>query len=129
MKEEIFGPILPLLPYTDYQEVLKQINEGEKPLAAYLFSDDKKEKQAFSHFLTFGGGCINDVLVHVSNKNLPFGGVGQSGMGNYHGEFGFKTFSHQKALMKNSRILPTPLVNPPHNENKLKLIRKFWKWV
>lgn len=129
MKEEIFGPILPLLPYTDYQEVLKQINEAEKPLAAYLFSDDKKEKQAFSNFLTFGGGCINDVLVHVSNKNLPFGGVGQSGMGNYHGEFGFKTFSHQKALMKNSRILPTPLVNPPHNENKLKLIRKFWKWV
>jgi len=129
MKEEIFGPILPLLSYSNFQETLDYIKKNEKPLSAYLFSQNKDEMDLFTQNISFGGGCINDVLVHVSNKNLPFGGVGQSGIGNYHGKFGFDTFSHTKAIMKNLKIMPTPLVSPPHTEKKLDILKRFWKWV
>src|SRR5690554_1601446 len=88
MEEEIFGPILPILTFDKFEDALEEIQENEKPLSAYLFSNDSDEKNRFTHDISFGGGCINDVVMHISNSNLPFGGVGNSGIGNYHGEIG-----------------------------------------
>ena len=95
MQEEIFGPVLPVLSYSDFNGMLCEITKREKPLAAYLFTENKQQKMTFLKTLSFGGGCINDTLMHLTVDSLPFGGVGNSGMGNYHGDFGFITFSHQ----------------------------------
>ena len=99
--------------------------EQEKPLAAYLFTTQKDEKELFTSLLSFGGGCINDVIMHLSNDNLPFGGVGNSGMGNYHGRYGFDTFSHQKAVMDRATWGEPNLKYPPYTEDKLKWINRL----
>lgn len=125
MQEEIFGPILPVLTYSSYGEALNQVWENEKPLAAYLFSKDSNEKDRFASQLSFGGGCINDVVMHVANPHLPFGGVGNSGMGRYHGKFGFEAFSHQKPVMDRATWGEPNLRYPPYTDDKYAWIRRL----
>lgn len=128
MKEEIFGPILPLIEVEDFQEALRFINARDKPLAAYLFTSDKNQKAIFERKISSGGMCINDVLIHLSNKNLPFGGVGPSGMGAYHGEASFMVFSHSKSVMRRSYWWENSLRYFPAL-NKLGLLKRILPWV
>ena len=125
MQEEIFGPILPILTYKNLETAIQTVVEGEKPLSAYLFSNDAKEQELFTEKLSFGGGCINDTLMHLSNDRLPFGGVGNSGIGHYHGKFGFEAFSHQKAILKKSNYLEPELKYPPYSDAKLNILKKL----
>jgi len=125
MQDEIFGPILPVISFNNYNLVLNKIMELEKPLSAYLFTNNTEEKEAFIQKLSFGGGCINDVVMHLSNENLPFGGVGNSGIGSYHGKYGFETFSHQKAVLEKVTWGEPNIKYPPYSENKLKWIKKL----
>jgi len=125
MQDEIFGPILPVILFTNFNLVLNEILEHEKPLAAYLFTQNSEEKEMFKNKLSFGGGCINDVMMHLGNENLPFGGVGNSGIGNYHGKFGFETFSHQKAVLERATWGEPNIKYPPYSEKKLSWIKRF----
>ena len=125
MQEEIFGPILPVISFTNFNLILNEIIELEKPLAAYLFTNNAEEKENFTNKLSFGGGCINDVMMHLGNENLPFGGVGNSGIGNYHGKFGFETFSHQKAVLQRATWGEPDIKYPPYSEKKLGWIKRF----
>jgi aldehyde dehydrogenase (NAD+) len=128
MQEEIFGPILPLLPYTKFEDALSYIQDHEKPLSAYLFSNDKAEQTAWLGQISFGGGCINDAIMHITNPNLPFGGVGQSGTGSYHGKAGFDTFSHQKSVFKKPSLFEVPLKYPPYTTTKMGWIKRLLKF-
>ncbi len=125
MQEEIFGPILPVISYTNFNLILNEIIELEKPLAAYLFTNNSEEKENFTNKLSFGGGCINDVMMHLGNESLPFGGVGNSGIGNYHGKFGFETFSHQKAVLQRATWGEPDIKYPPYSEKKLGWIKRL----
>ncbi|WP_426278034.1 aldehyde dehydrogenase [Chryseobacterium sp. S-02] len=125
MQEEIFGPILPVISFTDFNLILNKVLEYEKPLAAYLFTDNSDEKENFINKLTFGGGCINEVIMHLGNENLPFGGVGNSGIGSYHGKFGFETFSHQKAVLEKVTWGEPNIKYPPYSDKKLSWIRRL----
>lgn len=125
MQEEIFGPILPILTYKNLDEAIQKVIEGEKPLSAYIFSNNAKEQTKILEKLSFGGGCINDTLMHISNHHLPFGGVGNSGLGKYHGKFGFDAFSHQKAILDKSIYLEPELKYPPYTDGKLKILKKL----
>jgi aldehyde dehydrogenase (NAD+) len=100
MSEEIFGPILPVISYTELDPVIATIKERPKPLSLYLFTKNEQTKKKILREISFGGGCVNDAVMHFSNDSLPFGGVGESGMGNYHGEAGFRTFSHYKSILE-----------------------------
>jgi acyl-CoA reductase-like NAD-dependent aldehyde dehydrogenase len=124
MREEIFGPILPLIEYQSLEQAMGEIESRPKPLALYFFSKDQEKIQNVLKRLSFGGGCINDTLVHLANTKLPFGGVGESGIGRYHGKYSFDTFSHQKGLVERSFWGDVALRYPPYGE-KLKWIRKF----
>ncbi len=124
MQEEIFGPVLPVRSYRYYREALNEVLEQEKPLAAYLFSKNDDEKDLFTKLLSFGGGCINDVVMHLSNPNLPFGGVGNSGTGAYHGTFGFDAFSHKKSVLSKAVWGEPNLKYPPYSDEKMRWIRK-----
>lgn len=112
MQEEIFGPILPVLPYNDLDQVIKRLQEIEKPLAFYYFGKSVKQEEKLLHSLSFGGGCINDTLYHLANPHLPFGGVGQSGIGAYHGKYSFETFSHRKSILKQTTLFDLPIRYP-----------------
>lgn len=125
MEEEIFGPILPVLSFDGYDENIETLGLREKPLAAYVFSNNEKEKQKFTEKFSFGGGCINDVVMHLSNDRLPFGGVGASGMGRYHGDYGFNTFSHHKSVLSRATWGEPDLKYPPYTEKKLSWIRRL----
>ena len=125
MQEEIFGPILPIITYRDFNEMLARVRREEKPLAAYLFTDDRKEKEIFKEKLSFGGGCINDVVMHIANENLPFGGVGNSGIGSYHGDDGFRTFSHQKSLLSKPTWGEPNIKYPPYTASKLAWLKRL----
>jgi aldehyde dehydrogenase (NAD+) len=125
MQEEIFGPILPVISFSNLNLILNEILELEKPLAAYLFTNNSEEKENFTNKLSFGGGCINDVMMHLGNENLPFGGVGNSGIGNYHGKFGFETFSHQKAILEKATWGEPNIKYPPYLEKNLNWIKRF----
>ncbi|MEY8760773.1 aldehyde dehydrogenase [Chryseobacterium tongliaoense] len=125
MKEEIFGPILPVISYVSFNHILNTLLELEKPLSAYLFTNNSEEKEAFTQKLSFGGGCINDVVMHLGNENLPFGGIGNSGIGNYHGKFGFETFSHQKPVLEKATWGEPNIKYPPYSEKKLHWIKRF----
>ncbi|MCY1487737.1 Aldehyde dehydrogenase [compost metagenome] len=127
MKDEIFGPLLPLLSYETESDLEKIISRYEKPLSLYAFTEDKAFAERIIQKFSFGGGCINDTVVHFSNKRLPFGGVGSSGIGAYHGKKSYETFSHQKSIVKKATWLDIPLRYAPYN-NKLKMIRKLLKW-
>lgn len=127
MQEEIFGPILPFLSYDNLDELIETIKSKDKPLALYLFSENKDtQKKVFSE-LSFGGGAINDTILHIANSRLPFGGVGMSGIGAYHGKHSFDLFSHQKSYIKRTTKFDLPLGYPPYTPLKEKLIRKFLK--
>lgn len=123
MKEEIFGPILPVISFTDLSAVLQEIKARPRPLSLYVFGKDSAIQQRILQDVSFGGGCINDVLMHITGSQLPFGGVGESGMGNYHGEAGFKTFSHFKSILKKPFWFEAPIKYPPYTNLKLKIIR------
>lgn len=125
MQEEIFGPLLPVISFQSYNAVLNSVLELEKPLAAYLFTNNSEEKEIFTRKLSFGGGCINDTVMHLSNDHLPFGGVGSSGIGNYHGKYGFETFSHQKAVLEKATWGEPNIKYPPYSEKKLSWIKKL----
>lgn len=125
MQEEIFGPLLPVISFQSYNAALNAVLELEKPLAAYLFTNDSEEKESFTRKLSFGGGCINDTVMHLSNDHLPFGGVGSSGIGNYHGKYGFEAFSHQKAVLEKVTWGEPNIKYPPYSEKKLSWIKKL----
>ena len=127
MKEEIFGPILPVISYTDLESVIKYINSREKPLAAYIFSTNRKKQKKFIRETTSGACLINDVILHIANKKLPFGGVGESGTGRYHGKFSLRAFSNPKSVMKTTASIDLPFKYPPFNKSKEKLLRIFLK--
>ncbi len=128
MQEEIFGPILPLLSYQTADDLKKCISKFEKPLSFYLFSVNKTFIKTVLAAYSFGGGCINDTVVHFGNKRLPFGGVGHSGMGAYHGKRSFDTFSHKKSVLKKANWLDIPLRYAPY-KNKLKWLKKILNWL
>lgn len=129
MKEEIFGPILPIIPFHQISDVIHSINEGPKPLALYIYSHSKLNIQDVLKKTSSGGMCINDNLIHFGNHHLPFGGVGDSGMGNYHGYHGFKTFSHEKAVLIQSRFGKFfRIMYPPYTDFKRKFLTKFLLW-
>ncbi len=125
MQEEIFGPILPILEFEDIRQVVSMVNQHPKPLALYLFTKSKKAQDVILKDISFGGGCINDVVMHLVNSHLPFGGVGNSGMGSYHGKYSYETFSHKKSILKKSNRLDIPLRYPTHKN--LKLAKLFMK--
>ena len=127
MQEEIFGPILPILSYENEAEIEKIILKYEKPLALYVFSKDTKWSQEMVNNHAFGGGCINDTIVHFSNHRLPFGGVGHSGSGAYHGKLSFETFSHKKAIVHKATWLDLPLRYAPYKD-KIKFLQKILNW-
>ncbi len=127
MQEEIFGPILPILTFTNIDEVIQTLKTKEKPLALYLFSEHKPTQKRVWSALSFGNGAINDALMQVATSQLPFGGVGQSGFGSYHGIHSFLTFSHQKSYIRKSTKIDVPIAYPPYDETKLKVIKKLIK--
>lgn len=125
MQEEIFGPLLPVLSYSDFDKMLEVINDREKPLSAYLFSGDSDEKEKFTENLSFGGGCINDTVMHFTNPYMPFGGVGNSGIGSYHGKYGFETFSHHKSVLSRATWGEPNLKYPPYTDSKKKWMKRI----
>ena len=127
MQEEIFGPVLPVLEFDDIRQAEDFILDRPKPLALYLFSEDKAVQNRFLKAVPFGGGCINDTIMHLASPNLPFGGVGNSGMGSYHGKKSFETFSHQKSVLKTSTRLDLPIRYAPYTRGQERLIRWFLK--
>lgn len=126
MQEEIFGPILPILTYQSLDEAIALIHQRPKPLSLYLFSEDENATQRVINELSFGGGAINDTLMHLANPKLPFGGVGASGMGCYHGKYSFDTFTHEKSYIFKSTRLESGVHLPPY-KGKFKYIKAFFK--
>lgn len=127
MQEEIFGPILPLIPYDDPGEPIRFIQKREKPLALYLFTRDKAYERRVLREISFGGGCVNDTIVHLATHHMPFGGVGGSGMGSYHGKRSFDTFTHEKSVVKKSLRLDIPARYHPYSAFKEKLVKRLLK--
>ena len=125
MESEIFGPILPVISYSDLNDAIGKIKSGSKPLACYIFANDKTIRNKLLNEISFGGGAVNDALMHFTNSNLPFGGVGSSGIGNYHGEAGFKTFSHFKSILNKPFWLEPNLKYPPYSNRKLAWIKRL----
>ncbi|MEK3785852.1 aldehyde dehydrogenase [Paenibacillus sp. FSL K6-1230] len=126
MEDELFGPLLPIMTYRSIDEALSFIRERPKPLALYLFTANKQLQDKVMSEVSFGGGCINDTITHVANPRLPFGGVGHSGIGSYHGRYSFDTFSHHKSVLTRSTQLNLPFLYPPY-AGKLKLIKRLLK--
>lgn len=127
MKEEIFGPVLPVLTFENPAEVINTINSHDKPLALYLFTTNKKTIRKITAECNYGGGCINDVIIHLATSNMGFGGVGESGMGAYHGKSGFDTFTHYKSIVNKSNLMDLPIRYQPYTKTHGKLIRFFLK--
>ncbi len=126
MDEEIFGPILPIISYDDLDEVIEKVKSLPKPLSCYVFTKSESAKNKILNEISFGGGCINEAVMHLSNPNFGFGGVGDSGMGSYHGEEGFKAFSHYKSILDKSTWIEPNLKYYPQTPLKLKLIKLFF---
>ena len=125
MQEEIFGPILPVLTYAKLEEAVKFIEERPHPLALYIFSNDKKVQKYFTEKLAFGGGCINDTVLHLATSRMGFGGVGNSGMGAYHGIQSFRTFTHEKSILKKYNWIDMPMRYQPYSTFYDKVVRMF----
>ncbi len=125
MGEEIFGPILPVLTYTDLDAALADIESQPHPLALYLFSEDKAVQRKVLDRCHFGGGCLNDVIIHLATSEMPFGGVGESGMGGYHGKTGFEAFSHLRSIVDKKTWLDMPVRYQPYTKQKDKMLRFF----
>lgn len=127
MGEEIFGPVMPILTFDDFDRLVDELKDKDKPLALYLFSSDKKHINRVTKELSYGGGCINDVVVHLATSEMGFGGVGESGMGSYHGKEGFEAFSHYKSVMDKKTWLDLPMRYQPYNKLYEKLLHMFLK--
>ncbi|MBK5346981.1 aldehyde dehydrogenase [Bacillus sp. TH44] len=126
MEDEIFGPILPIIEYDKIEEVIETIQHHPKPLALYVFSEDRKVQKKVTSNISYGGGCINDVVYHLATPYLPFGGVGSSGLGSYHGEQSFRTFSHYKSILSQSTAFDMK-IRYSSTKSALKFIRKLLK--
>jgi len=128
MQEEIFGPLLPVLTFRDFGEVISQVESGGRPLAAYLFSRDPAQIDLFRTRMIFGGGCINDTIIHLATSQMGFGGVGESGMGAYHGKAGFEAFSHRKSIVDKKCWLDLPMRYQPYTSRLNRfLLNRFLK--
>lgn len=127
MKEEIFGPVMPVLTFDGIEEAINIVYSHEKPLALYIFSSDKKNIEAVTGKCAFGGGCINDTIIHLATSRMGFGGVGESGMGAYHGKVGFDTFSHHKSIVDKKTWLDLPMRYQPYKKLNISLIKMFLK--
>ncbi|MDO5734444.1 MAG: iron-containing alcohol dehydrogenase [Eubacteriales bacterium] len=125
MQEEIFGPILPIISWTDQAELLRSFKDKEKPLALYLFTKDSDFIKKALNSISSGGVAINDTLLHMASSKAPFGGVGNSGMGNYHGDHGFYTFSHERTVLKKSWYFDVPMRHHPYSKRALKILKKL----
>ncbi len=130
MEGEIFGPVLPVLTYERLETVYTHIAAGGKPLALYVFSENKAMVEEVFQRTTSGGAVVNNVLLHIANPNLPFGGVGMSGLGSYHGLHGFKTFSHERAVVVQQLPSAASLFFPPYDGKGLKgLAARLTRWL
>lgn len=127
MREEIFGPILPVLTYKTDEELFEILDKNPTPLAFYLFTSKKKAERYILPRVRFGGGCVNDTVIHIASSLIPFGGVGSSGIGSYHGKKSFETFSHMKSVLKKSNAIDLPIRYTPYTKSKDKMIRFFMK--
>jgi aldehyde dehydrogenase (NAD+) len=125
MQEEIFGPILPIIEYEDINYISEKLKDFQKPLATYIFTGNKKQARKLFKELSFGGGAVNDTIMHITNSKLPFGGVGNSGIGSYHGKSGFDDFTHYKSIMNKATWFEPNLKYSPYKDKKLKLARKI----
>jgi len=128
MEDEIFGPILPVIGYDDLDAAISKVNQLPRPLSCYVFTNNRLSKQKVMEGITFGGGGVNEAVMHITNPNLPFGGVGQSGTGKYHGEAGFREFSNYKAILSKPTWFELNLKYSPLNSAKLKWVRRFFKF-
>ncbi len=128
MQDEIFGPILPIISFDSFEDIVEKINTRPKPLALYLFTQSKKIEKHVINYISYGGGCVNDTIVHIANINLGFGGVGNSGMGSYHGLRSLETFSHAKGVLKKANWLDVPIRYAPY-KGKLSLVKKALKFI
>ena len=127
MQEEIFGPVLPILTYDSLDQAIKKINSMAHPLALYLFSSSSENQKKVTEQCSFGGGCINDTIIHLATSEMGFGGFGESGMGSYHGKDGFDTFSHKKSIVDKKTWLDLPMRYQPYRKINDKLIHIFMK--
>ncbi len=127
MKEEIFGPIFPIISYKTLDDAIKYVKKNEHPLALYVFTNKRKEADYIMKNTLFGGGCINDTLVHLATSSMGFGGVRESGIGSYHGKNGFDTFSHYTSILDKKRFIDLPMRYRPYSDKKRKLIKIFLK--
>jgi len=126
MGEEIFGPVMPVITYDSFEDVFDILKGRQKPLALYIFSQDKKHIDGVMNRVSFGGGCVNDVIIHLATSEMGFGGVGESGMGAYHGKVGFDAFSHTKSIVDKKTFIDLPMRYQPYNRSKYgRLIRMF----
>lgn len=125
MQEEIFGPILPVLTYDSLEDAIQTVNSKAHPLALYLFTSDKSAARKITSRCGFGGGCINDTVIHLATSHMGFGGFGESGMGTYHGKDGFDTFSHYKSIVDKKLWLDLPMRYQPYRKIYDKLIHLF----
>ena len=123
MNEEIFGPILPLVTYTDLKDVIDHITSRPKPLALYLFTEDRRIERKILGSCSFGGGCVNDVIMHLATTHMPFGGVGNSGNGSYHGKQSFESFSHRRSILRKATWIDMPLIYMPYRKLSDKILR------
>ena len=127
MQEEIFGPVLPILTYDDLELVIRKINAAPHPLALYIFTENRYVARKVMTECQFGGGCVNDTVIHLASDRLPFGGVGESGMGSYHGYAGFCAFSHEKSIVHKSTRFDLPMRYQPYTVFYGHLIRLFMR--
>ena len=127
MEEEIFGPIFPVLSFENLDDAIKEVKALPKPLACYVFTKDEGNKRKVLNELSFGGGAINDAVMHIANPNMPFGGVGNSGMGSYHGKSGFDAFSHQKSVLDKATWIDPYIRYNKVSDNKLKLFKFLFR--
>lgn len=126
MQEEIFGPIIPIIVYKNKSEIFEIIDKNKNPLALYIFTDNNSFEKEIIEKVSFGGGCVNDTIIHCTSEGLPFGGIGRSGIGNYHGKASFDAFSHKKSVVKSKKFADISMKYPPFNEKKLELIKKVF---
>lgn len=125
MGEEIFGPVLPVMTFKKIEEVERYVCEHDAPLALYIFSSDKKTIKRITQTLGFGGGCVNDVVIHLATSNMPFGGFKESGLGSYHGKTGFETFTHYKSIVNKKTFIDLPMRYQPFKKFYDKLVKIF----
>ena len=128
MQEEIFGPILPLIEYDDIDEAIAFVNQRPRPLALYCFSENKEIQDRVLQETSSGGGCINDTISHIGSQELPFGGIGESGMGAYHGKASFDTFTHQRGILFRSNLVDMPLRYPPYRD-RVSLLKLLFRII